>query len=427
MATQPRQQIFRKAALDRLASPDQLDRPVRLVRPASWLLVLAIFSGILGGIAWATVARAPVRVAGEGILINQTGLVEIISQTNGRLENVSLKVGDIVKVGQVVARLSRQDLLREIASARSALGDASLRYNELTAFYSDQAKADALTNEERLKTIKNTRNLLIERKALLEEKMRNIKILVDRKVVLNDRLIDAQLSLSNARERLSILDEEKIAIKLKTAEKQSVRHLDMLDKRLGMEDLKRKSTRLKARLSDQEVIRATHAGRVVELKVNPGEVVQPGSALATIVPVNTNNNLIALLFMKPGDGKRVVPGMVVQIAPSTVRVQEYGFIYGEVESVSPLPVTPEGMRRILQNDKLVTQLSANGAPIEVRVVLKQDTSTITGFAWSSSKGPAHAINGGTLLSGEVVIREVRVLELIIPGIMRMTGASTVLK
>ncbi len=423
MARQSRQHIFRQAALERLALPDQLDRPIALVRPSSWLLMLAILLGILGGVSWAVVARAPVRVAGNGILINRTGLVEIIAKTQGRLESVDLKVGDIITLGQVVATLSRNDLQREIASARSELSDASLRYNELTGFYNEQAKSDAVVNEERLKTIRNTRDLLLERKALLEEKMHNVKTLVDRKVVLKDRLIDAQLSLSNARERLSTLDEEEISIKLKTAEKQSTRQLDLLDKRLGMQNLKRKAARLKARLSDQEVIRATHAGRIVELKVNPGEVVKPGTALATVEPLNAGDELIALLFMKPASGKRVEPGMEVQIAPSTVRIQEYGFILGEVKSVSPLPVTPEGMRRILQNDQLVAQLSQEGAPIEVRVALKKDASTKSGFSWSSSQGPSRPINGGTLLSGEVVIRQVRVLELIIPGIMRMTGAS----
>ncbi len=426
MAKQPRQQIFRQAALDRLALPDQLDRPISLVRPSSWLLMFAIFAGLLGGISWAVVARAPVRVAGEGILINQTGLEEIIAQTQGRLESVNLKVGDIITKGQVVATLSKEDLLREISSVRSQLADATERYRELTNFYDEQAKSDALTTEERLKTIRNTRDLLIERRALLEEKMSNVKALVKSKVVLKDRLIDAQLSLSNARERLSSLDEEEISIKIKTTEKQSIRRLDILDKRLAMEDLKRKITRLKARLSDQEVIRATRTGRIVELKVNVGVVVNPGTALATVEPVNAGEDLIALLFMKPGSGKRVVPGMKVQIAPNTVRVQEYGFIRGEVKSVSPLPVTPEGMRRILQNDQLVNQLSQGGSPIEVRVALKRDASTVSGYSWSSSQGPSQPINGGTLLSGEVVIKEVRVLELIIPGILRVTGASAVL-
>lgn len=426
MAEEPRKQIFRKAALDRLASPDQLDRPIHLIRPSSWLLLLVIVSGVLLGLVWAVYARAPVRVAGQGILINRTGLVEIIAQTSGRIESVDLRVGDVVVQGQIVATLSKIDLLREISSVRSELSDVSLRFSELTEYYTEQAKGDDLTNTERLKTIANTRKLINQRKALLEEKHENINVLVNRKVVLKDRLIDVQLSLSDVLERLSALDEEKISIEISRTEKQSVRRLDMLEKRLGIESLKRKIERLTAQLSDQEVVRSPHAGRIVEVKVNAGQVIGQGTALATVVPEGAENDLIALLFMKPEDGKRVELGMKVQVAPSTAQVQEYGFIRGEVKSVSPLPVTVQGMRRILQNDQLVTQLSRGGAPIEVRVALTRDASTTSGFSWSSSKGPPRAINSGTLLSGEVVIREVRVLELVIPGIMRMTGAATVL-
>jgi len=423
MARQPQSRIFRKAALDRLASPDQLDRPVALVRPSSWLLLLGILAGVLGGIAWASIARAPVRVAGQGILINQAGLVEIVATTEGRLKTVDLQVGAVVQLNQVVATLSKQVLLREISSARAELADARLRYKELDTFYTEQAKRDALANKERFKTIENTRKLLHERQKLLEVKLKNIKSLVARKVVLKDRLIDAQLSLSNAHERLSKLDEEKTSIDLQSNEKLNRRHLALLDKRLEVEDLKRKTARLSARLAEQSVIRATHAGRIIEVKVNPGEIATPGAALATLMPLNETDDLIALLFMKPEQGKRVEPGMAVQISPSTVQVQEFGFIMGQVKSVSPLPVTPEGMRRILQNDQLVAQLSKGGSPIEVRVALTRDKSTPSGFSWSSSNGPSRPINAGTLLSGEVVINEVRVLELVIPGIGRMSGAA----
>ncbi len=425
MGKQPRQQIFRKAALDRLASPDQLDRPISLVRPSAWMLLLVVFAGVVAGISWTSLARAPIRVAGKGILINQAGLAEIVATTEGSLKSLDIKVGDVVELNQVVATVSKAELQREIAGAVAELADATLRYDELTTFYGEQAKRDAVASEERFKTIANTRDLLNERKALLEEKLRSVKDLVKQKVVLRDRLIDAQLALSNARERLSTLDEEVISIKLKTAEKQSVRYLALLDKRLASEDLKRKISRLSARLSSQKIIRASQAGRIVEIKVNPGEVVKPGTALATLAPLEVQDGLIALLFMTPEKGKRVEPGMAVQIAPSTVRVQEYGFILGEVKSVSPLPVTPEGMRRILQNDQLVKQLSSSGAPIEIRVALKRNKSTTSGFTWSSSQGPPQPINSGTLLSGDVVIRKVRVLELIVPGISRFGDASAV--
>jgi hypothetical protein len=42
-------QIYRQAALDRLASPEQLDRPYKLVGSLGWLLLLGLFAVILAG------------------------------------------------------------------------------------------------------------------------------------------------------------------------------------------------------------------------------------------------------------------------------------------------------------------------------------------------------------------------------------------
>jgi HlyD family secretion protein len=73
------------------------------------------------------------------------------------------------------------------------------------------------------------------------------------------------------------------------------------------------------------------------------------------------------------------------------------------------------MRRVLQNDQLVQQLSIGGAPIEVRLALTVDADTATGFKWSASQGPVGGVNAGTLLDGRVVVAERPLIDLVIPG------------
>ena len=121
------------------------------------------------------------------------------------------------------------------------------------------------------------------------------------------------------------------------------------------------------------------------------------------------------MYVPPAEGKRVAEGMIAEIAPTTVEREVYGHIYGKVVSVAPLPATPEGMRRILQNDQLVEQLSVGGAPIEVRLDLRPDPATPSGFAWSASEGPTGGVNAGTLLEGKVIVEERPLLDLMLPG------------
>ncbi|MEM0945144.1 MAG: NHLP bacteriocin system secretion protein, partial [Pseudomonadota bacterium] len=351
------------------------------------------------------------------------GLVEIVAGTDGQIETIDIRPGDLVEPDQVVAVLSRAELVRELTAAQAKLADAEERFVRLEAFNAEQTSRESRTDTLRLETIAETRAVLTDRLALLAQKAEDIAGLVERKVVLRDRLIDAQIAVSDVEERLSVLDEEEMRIRLDTEERESERALKMLDERLGIEEQERLIARLTSRLSEQRVIRSTHGGRVVEIKLNPGDVIQPGSALATLAP--TENDIEALLYVPPADGKRVEPGMVAEIAPTTVEREVYGHILGEVIFVSPLPATPEGMRRVLQNDQLVGQLSAEGAPIEVRVRMLTDPETATGYKWSASRGPAGGIGAGALLEGKVVIDHTPLVDLVMPGASKMLAEQGV--
>lgn len=127
-----------------------------------------------------------------------------------------------------------------------------------------------------------------------------------------------------------------------------------------------------------------------------------------------------MIYFPPAEGKKVQVGMNVEVAPSTVRKDEYGFLLGRVSHVAEVPSTTVGMMRTLKNDQLVETLSGDGAPFEVQVELLPDASTPTGYKWSSSTGPADAaINSGTLADAEVTVRSMRLVSLIIPALERL--------
>lgn len=63
---------FRQKALDRLSSPEQLDKMVRVIPRKGWLALIALFVLLVALIAWAFSATLQLTVSGDGIITNAT-------------------------------------------------------------------------------------------------------------------------------------------------------------------------------------------------------------------------------------------------------------------------------------------------------------------------------------------------------------------
>ena len=110
--------IYRQAALDRLASPSAQDTHAKLVGRPAWLILLTFVAAIAGASVWAFSVRLPVTVTAEGILIDRAGLVEISADRVGRLETLDLAPGKIVDAGTIVAQMSQSELRRSLETAQ---------------------------------------------------------------------------------------------------------------------------------------------------------------------------------------------------------------------------------------------------------------------------------------------------------------------
>ena len=117
--------------------------------------------------------------------------------------------------------------------------------------------------------------------------------------------------------------------------------------------------------------------------------------------------------------KSIMPGMEVNVSPSTVKKEENGFMLGNVVSVSEYPTSAQGMMLTLGNSDLVRQLSGEGAPLEVKVKLVMDSSTQSGYKWSTPQGPPIGIDGGTFCVGEVKVDQKRPISIVIPFIKKL--------
>ena len=415
--------VLRQIALDRLSSPERLDRPVRLVSPLTWLGLGVLVAAIIAVGVWAVVVQAPVKVASRGILLETSGLLEITASKPGRIDTLDLRPGQTLVAGDTVAIIGQPDLARQIDQAAARLDAARERTARLDRFHAESRVRKMEADRERSETIAATQALLRDRLELLDEQLASTRLMVDQRALPRDRLLEVEVDVADVRERLAILDDEAALIRLRRLDREAERSNELLDQRLDVEDLEREHARLTRLLAERRVIASPYAGTVVEVMVDAGEVVQPGTALATVQPAADGDagRLYALLFVPAQDGKQVRPGMAVELAPSTVRRETHGYLLGQVAEVAPLPATVAGIRRRLRNDELVRQLTGTGAPFEARIELLTDEASADGWRWSSSRGPAVALNAGTLVEGGIIVRRVRLAGLLIPGLDRLVS------
>ena len=116
--------IYRKAALDKLSSPEQLDKTVTIISPSFW--IAAIGGGIVVAVAlvWSIFGRLPINVNTNGIYMDESGLGTIVAEQNGIVEEVLVKEGDPVSKGQELMRFDAsaiQDQLDDLQERRAAI------------------------------------------------------------------------------------------------------------------------------------------------------------------------------------------------------------------------------------------------------------------------------------------------------------------
>jgi hypothetical protein len=94
--------IFRKAAIDRLASPDDLDQVIRIAAGGGWYALAAAMLVCAAGLAWAWTGLSGSRAWTE-TGVNRT--VHVVAHDSGVVQSVDVVVGQQVETGQRVVTI----------------------------------------------------------------------------------------------------------------------------------------------------------------------------------------------------------------------------------------------------------------------------------------------------------------------------------
>ena len=217
--------------------------------------------------------------------------------------------------------------------------------------------------------------------------------------------------------------------------KAELQELDTQQKRLQQQNLEDSSQRgnqiqevkyniaqLSKQYKDNRTIESPLPGCILELTASNGSVLSKGTRIGSI-QLNDSKPLVGIVYFPVSEGKKVKPGMKIQVTPDTVRRERFGGIMGTVTQVSAFPMTKEGAATLVGNTELVEDLISKVGPvIEVQAQLQLDPSTSSGYQWSSSQGPANLnVTSGTTATARVTIEEQAPITLVLPILREWSG------
>lgn len=414
-----KKKIFRKVALERLSSPEQLDQLMRVTDPRGWLALGALGALILAAVSWGFLGSIPTEALGEGILIRQGGVSTVVAIAEGQVEEVLVQVGDAIAKGQPVARIRQDVLSRQIKDSVARIEYLEQEYRELERYAEEQRRLRDRNQEQAKANLERALATVQRQQEILEERLTEDRRLLADGLITKQEVLDTEQQLNDAQDEADSLrlEIEKLELDRLEAEQNLLEQLEA--QRSEQRDVEFELREQRAKLEENRTVRAPEEGRVLELTAGRGDLVSPGTAILSLEV--QSEELMAVLFIPASSGKQVSTGMDARVSPSNVKREEYGYILGEVAWVSEFPATSAGMMRLLSNEALVSRLMEEGPPIQVHVRLQRNAETPSGFAWSSSTGPDLQISSGTLATGSVIVREERPIHLVIPKAREALG------
>ncbi|WOB45833.1 NHLP bacteriocin system secretion protein [Thermoleptolyngbya oregonensis NK1-22] len=491
--------LFRAEALERSASPEQLDQLVQVVSPKRWLSLLALGTIVIGGAVWSVLGRIPITVPGQGVLVplpvaqlgpdqwrvDPSQIIRVQVPTSGRLLTLPVRMGDRVQPGDVLATVDQSEIKQQLQLSREKLAqlqrqDEEARTAQLQRDRFEQAAiaqqrqalqqslrtVQSLTpviREKGIEAIQQERTALEQRLQALRDQLPTYEQrwqarqtaheegALSRDMVLQaeQEYLSARAQLNQAESQLKQLDvkeadaqreylrsenqSNELQAQIKNLETQAAarREQDLIAntaRQKEIQETQRAIAQLELQLQKNSEITSPYDGQVLEVSAKPGERMEAGASILTLSAQGDATPLVGVMFLPVSEGKKIMPGMAVQLTPTTVKREEYGGIQGRVFEVSKFPLTRAGAASLVGNPDILPALM-NEQPhlavfvrLETRESGRQSDDTLQ-YVWSSSNGPRQAITAGTTATGRITTEARSPISYVLPIFKSLTGMS----
>lgn len=368
--------------------PDMSDEDTGKLRGQILYLLITVFFTI--AVIWASIAKIDEQVRAEGIIITPSDVQHVQSRLPGSLTEINVRLGSVVKKGDVLFRIEDEDVLanfedNEITYYSARVAEIRLQA-ELLGHENPDFPDDLRRDQPEL--VAQEQALFDSRKTALKSQ---IQVLEDAVQSLRQSIIEKEAEARISEEQAVLYGEEVAILKplvehgheprasllaARTRQQQALgiaelailsanaRRSDLRGKRNEMEsliasfkadaatNLVEVQTRASQYLSRQQAlmgkvrhaeIRAPLSGIVSAVHVKTiGAVVQAGSMLADIVPAEST--LLARAQVLPLNIAAVKPGQIARLSVSAYDPSRYGVMMGVVQRVATNTTQPENQQ-----------------------------------------------------------------------------------
>jgi HlyD family secretion protein len=412
--------IFRQVSLDRLSSPEQLDQLLVITGARTWWALAAMLALLAAACVWGFAGQVVTTADGTGVIVRQGGVLNIVTHGAGVLTTITAKPGSHVQAHEVVATIEQPALVQQIASLNRAREEAvtnrdhNLRSDSNAAHLAEAANRRERTNREAQIGELQERMKLLEQQIGVEQQLFEKGLATNQQVLdIRQKLIGVQDEVAQQKASLVSLDAQQFEITAQPSQKN-------VEWQMRVTELDRQIATATDRLNQARHVVSPYDGEVLEVKTSPGSTVTEGEPVVSIQP--RQEKLEVLAYVPSLQAKALRTNLDVEISPSSIKREEYGFMRGRVDFVADFPATEAAMMRNFENGALVKALSERGPVTEVRATLDLDPATPTGFAWSTSTGPNVVITSGTLCDVNVVTKREKPISLIFPYLRSKLGS-----
>jgi HlyD family secretion protein len=367
---------FRKEALKKLSSPEDLDRLMPVTNRKIWIALISSAVFIIAVLIWGFMGKIYTTIEGQGITMSEGNIQSVTSRTNGIVTDFTLKDGQVIQEGEILAIIDQPELKQEFLSAFSAYDFLYSHQSEKRSFLKNQ----------------------IER---IEEKFRKTGTLTQGNHAVSERLSADGQKLMELKTRLYALDNE-------------------------LADAERNLEKSRENYKWRSAVIAPFTGIVTEVQATNGQEVSAGFELLKAEPfrIDSMQEIRLDLYVSSGNAKKIRKGMEVYVALSTVKPEEYGYVIGKVRYVSDYPVSEQSIVADTRNEGLARNFTSGAPPYKVAIKLVRDPANSSGFRWSSGRDPKTTITSGILCKGKIVIEEQAPIALVIPSLKKFFVGNT---
>jgi HlyD family secretion protein len=457
MTRQGGRELFRKKSLERLSSPERLDQLLEVVDRKTWVPLATLGVLVLGLVVWSVFAKIPVNVEGRGILVRPRRISEFHVTGAGRVVRMLVDVGDTVRRGQLLAEIERPDLEEQLrllrqkaaeltAQSRAAsegvgveqesAGDVPPQGSSLRDHVERSRTLARTLRSERLavlaaeeKRLDDQERVARELSQALRERSEGRRQLSEDGLVSKTDLDAAEEAYLDSLERLYEIETERGKLQTARLEADEL-YFDRLqriaewsfDLEQQIADVHREIARLEVQNEEEGRVTSDHAGRIIEVNAVPGTFLAAGERLGAMEVRDPSSTLKSVTYFRVRDGKRLRPGMPIQVTPDTVERARFGSIRGVVRTVSSFPVSLEEAASVVGNRVVAQSLIESGYLMEVASDLQRSPERPERYDWTSSGGPEEVeVSAGTTTTARVAVERERPIAFVLPLLKSAAG------